>query len=43
MENSGNKGFILNTKFYKNPNYVSLLDPKKWKPEGKASIKPEGN
>ena len=42
MANYGGKGFILTTKFYKSPNYVALLVPKKWKLEGKSELDTEG-
>ena len=34
--------YIFNTKFYKISNNSDILEPDKWKPEGKASLQPEG-
>ena len=42
MENKSSKGFLLTTKFYKSANNAAILDPKKRKPEGKASVHTEG-
>ena len=38
MANSGSKGFLLTTNFYKSANYSALLDPKKRKLEEKAAV-----
>ena len=40
--NKASEGFLLTTKLYKSKNYIVSLVPKKWKPEGKASIHAEG-
>ena len=34
--------FLLTTKFYRSANGAAILDPDKGKPEGEASVKPEG-
>ena len=42
MMNKASKGFLLTTNFFNNTNGSAIVEPKKRKMEGKASIQPEG-
>ena len=42
MANKAVEGFLLTINFYKSAKYADILDPEKWKPEGRASIQSEG-